>query len=105
MKFRVAISKAYFPNFPKQEVAGEYYNSWIVKAESRIEAAHLVWSQHGESLLKEMKLYGHDPKRVSLYVSGENAIGPNSKSKNYAGRMPPITIWKKNGNEQPSSRL
>ena len=88
-RYRVAISKYYFP----RETWGEnvlpfstFWEAWDVLADDRTEAAEQVWAEHGPYLLGRML---PDRKRVSLDVDDPKA-GVGGR----LGRLSPITVYK-----------
>ena len=85
-RFLVGIPKVYFPRHLRPNRIGEsYVEAHRVLAVSRTEAAQVVWSKHGDRLLKQM-LPGR--QRVSLDVN-EPAAGVGG----VLGRLAPITVY------------
>ncbi len=85
MKFKVFLSKAYFPKdvwsvgYSVESVAG-----WVVRAESRTDAAKKVWERYRR---KWRPLMLPHIKHVSLHVND-----PMAGTSGIAGRLEPIRV-------------
>ena len=85
-RFKVGVNKMYFPEAsrPRGFTSFQYVFDGVL-ANSRTEAVQLVWAEHGERLLGEMR---PDVKRVSL-----DANFPGKGPGGLMNRHVPITVW------------
>ena len=76
MKFKVGISKVYFPKdkWFKGEI-GDLLEVVTVMAGNRTEAAQKAWEEHGAGWLRDMNPKQTKTQRVSLYVNDPKAPG------------------------------
>lgn len=91
--FSVYIDKVYFPEEERPKGLGvEHQMKWKVRATCRSEAAAKVWDREGKKIVPKLRpIVGI----VSLHVSGEGAVSSKSKNRNFAGRLHPIVVWRR----------
>ena len=94
--YKVGIDKVYFPIEKRPRFVLLYEPPVKVKANSRTEAAKLVWESHGKGWLQEMgpSMTGATKRKVSLHVNEPSAgvggiIGRLSSIRVYEEKVSP----------------
>jgi len=85
--YEVGISKYYFPRDKWPKDVTEFYETVIIDANTRFEAALRAWRYHGKRWLAEMGPKQTSVRRISLHVDTIKEA-----NKGCLGRLEPIHI-------------